>query len=286
MVRSSPGVRPYAVGSPASIRATASRRPTLGFPREMLRRARLVAQLARPRRYLLVQSHMRSYSSLLCHILNSHDEIAGYVETHRAYKHELDLMQLVFEVHRTAGTVSGRYVLDKCLHNYVEMAPRILQRDDVYTVFSVREPERTIKSTIAMASRKKDPGWKGDPEKVVRYYERRLAKLVEIAGKRPAHSLYFDADDLVGRTDLVLAELGTFLDLKTPLSSRYETEELTGKPSYGDPGKYIGEGTIVRDRDDYDAIELSVEVARRGKEAYEEARAQLSRLCQHSLRAE
>lgn len=255
----------------------------MGFLRETLRRARLVAQLTRPRRYLFVMSHMRSYSSLLCHILNSNPQIAGYVETHRPYKHELDLIELVFEVHRTAGTVSGRYVLDKCLHNYVEIAPRIMRRKDVFMVFSVREPERTIKSTIAMANRKKNPGWKGDPQKVLRYYRRRLDKLIEIAEKGPAHSLYFDADDLLERTQPVLRGLQQFLELDASLSSDYETEELTGKASYGDPGEYISEGTIVRDRDDYDSIEIPEEILREAKSVYAEARARLIELCQMTV---
>jgi hypothetical protein len=35
-------------------------------------------------RYIFVGSHMRSFSSLLCHVLGSHREIDGYAETHDA----------------------------------------------------------------------------------------------------------------------------------------------------------------------------------------------------------
>jgi hypothetical protein len=35
------------------------------------------------RAYVLVLSHMRSFSSMLCHVLGSHEEIAGYAEMHQ-----------------------------------------------------------------------------------------------------------------------------------------------------------------------------------------------------------
>jgi hypothetical protein len=44
---------------------------------------------AAPQRYadtfLFVVSHLRSYSSLLCHILGNHPEISGYSEMHQSY---------------------------------------------------------------------------------------------------------------------------------------------------------------------------------------------------------
>ena len=72
------------------------------------------AARGRSRRYLFVLSHMRSFSSLLCHILGSHPEIAGYAEAHQAYAGRADLLQLTRKVESTLeGAVAGRYVLDK-----------------------------------------------------------------------------------------------------------------------------------------------------------------------------
>jgi hypothetical protein len=52
-----------------------------------------VASLLAPRKSLFVLGHMRSYSSLLCHILGSHPQIDGYCETHIKYRTRFDLLR-------------------------------------------------------------------------------------------------------------------------------------------------------------------------------------------------
>src|SRR5262245_13075611 len=51
------------------------------------RNLRRVRSMSSP---LFVLSHMRSYSSLLSHVLGSHPEIDGYCETHLRYRSGLD----------------------------------------------------------------------------------------------------------------------------------------------------------------------------------------------------
>src|SRR5215467_8996279 len=64
----------------------------------------------RPRRHLFVFGHMRSYSSLLCHILGSHPEIDGYCETHIKYRWYFDLLRLRYRVVTLTGEpLRGRY---------------------------------------------------------------------------------------------------------------------------------------------------------------------------------
>src|SRR5688572_25028043 len=66
--------------------------------------------------YLFVIGHMRSYSSLLAHILGSHPRIVGYAEMHQKYRTVLDLLELSRKVERTCDKgCAGRYVLDKIL---------------------------------------------------------------------------------------------------------------------------------------------------------------------------
>ena len=55
------------------------------------------------RRYLFVLGHMRSYSSLLCHILGSHPQINGYCETHVKYRSRFDLLRLRSRVVKLTG---------------------------------------------------------------------------------------------------------------------------------------------------------------------------------------
>ena len=234
-----------------------ARKPTRGF------------EILRVKRYILVLSHMRSYSSLLCHILNSNPEVAGYVEMHIAYSGRRDLWRLKWNVFLgTDADVGGRYVLDKILHNGSEVNPVLLRRDDVFVIFSLREPRRTIQSTVAMA-RSLDPhDWKADPEKVTQAYVRRVKQLRRLAYQELRHATFIDAQRLIDDSPRVLGELTTFLSLKEPLSEEYQTSKLTGVRVFGDPGKYIKAGNIVRNREDYSEIELSDDVLEPAFEAY------------------
>ena len=251
--------------------------------RGWLARGRFALTLARPRRYLFILSHMRSYSSLLCHILHTNPDVAGYVELHQPYRTGLDLWNLQIKVaHINQNRLEGRYVLDKLLHNHADVSDEVLRRDDLYTVFSIREPEQTIKSTIAMVQRKKQPekDWKSNPTKVANYYVRRLERLTEMAAKKPERSLFMDADRLIDQSEDVLAAMTTFLGLKEPLRSEYEVFDYTGKPKFGDPGKFITSGSIVKERAEYADIEIPEEDLLKAKQAYQDARTSLAASCQ------
>jgi hypothetical protein len=201
---------------------------------------------------------MRSYSSLLCHILNSNPEVAGYVETHSSYARRRDLWQLKRRVFlSTDAALGGRYVLDKILHNSSKINPALLRRDDVFVIFGLREPRRTIQSTVAMARRLDPHNWKADTKKVSNAYVRRAKQLRRLAYQEMQHATFVDAKRLIDETPDILRELTKFLSLQQPLSEQYETSELTGAQLYGDPGKYISAGSIVRNREDYAEIELS-----------------------------
>ena len=223
----------------------------------------------RSKQYILVLSHMRCYSSLLCHILNSNPEVAGYVETHNGYAGRSDLWRLKRRVFLgTDADVGGRYVLDKVLHNSCKVDPVLLRRDDVFVIFMLREPRRTIQSTVAMA-RKLDPhDWKADANKVTQAYIRRVKKLRLLAYQEHRHATFVDAQRLVDESSGVLGELTTFLSLQEPLAEEYQTSRLTGMQLFGDPGKYINAGNIVRNREDYSEIELSDEELEPAFDAY------------------
>lgn len=248
--------------------------------RRVLARAKRVVTRERERRTLLVLSHMRSYSSLLCHILNSNPEIDGYVELHRRYRSAADLVELRAHVASLPDVrLEGRYVLDKLLHNKADVSRRVLRRNDVFTIFSIREPAETIRSTIQMVQRKKNPDedWKNDPSMVARYYIRRVDRLLELGRREPAHAVFFDAQRLIDDTADLLKQLTTFLELREPLRERYETFELTGRAKFGDPGRFIGSGEIVREREVY-PVEIPPDDLARATEAFERARAEFATL--------
>jgi len=246
--------------------------------RGWVKRLRLGMALARPRRYVFLLSHMRSYSSLLAHIMNSNREISGYVEVHQSYQSQFDLLDLQFKVaDMTGGKLRGAYVLDKILHNHRQVSPEILTRDDVYAIFFIRDPEQTIKSMIAMF-KGKPQAWM--PEGPATYYVRRLEHLAMMATKKPNKSLFFEADLIVEDTSSVLASVDRFLSLKHPLQSEYDLFDLTGRPRFGDPGRFISSGHIVHERRDYSQIELPEEDLLRAKEAFERCREILTERCE------
>ena len=160
--------------------------------------ARRGLEALRSKQYILVMSHMRCYSSLLCHILNSNPEVAGYVETHNVYAGRADLWRLKRRVFwGTDADIGGRYVLDKILHNSCRVNPVLLRRDDVFVIFMLREPRRTIQSTVAMARKLNPDDWKADAGKVTQAYIRRVKKLRILAYQELRHAIFVDAQRLV-----------------------------------------------------------------------------------------
>ena len=236
----------------------------------LLRDPALAWTVARPRRTLLVLSHMRSYSTLLCHILGSNPEVDGYVELHRRYAGRSDLYRLRAQVARMNETkLQGRYVLDKVLHYKWEISDDVLHSASVYTVFSVREPEATIKSTVAMALSGDNPdkNWKSDIEKVGRYYVERCEGLVALAERTPRHSSFFVAERLIDRSEETLAMLTDYLGLATPLTPSYDRFSNTRKRGFGDPSENIAAGEIKKDRTRHD-VEVPEHVLAPCREAY------------------
>lgn len=206
------------------------------------------------RSYVLVLGHMRSYSSVLCHILGSHPEIAGYAEMHLPYRNRLDLLRLRSRVFRSLGCVlPGRFVLDKVLHDEYAVAPSILGREDVSAIVVVRRPAETIRSVLAMGERIPSVGWYSDVDAVVGYYVKRLRSLATVR-QHASHCLFVRAEDVVQPTSRVLTELERFLGLRQELTDEYEIFPHTGVPGFGDDSPEILAGRIVRPpkRDDGD----------------------------------
>jgi hypothetical protein len=254
-------------------------------PVDYLRSPSLVATAVRPRRTVLLLSHMRSYSSLISHILGSSPEIDGYVEMQRQYASRTDLVRLRLAVARMNGDrLSGRYVLDKVLHDKWQVDDAVLRDRSVYPLFSVREPEATIKSTVAMALSRKGGAsdWKADVAKVGDYYIGRCASLVSLAERRPARSAFFVGERLIDRSEETLAMLTSYLGLSTPLSSSYEKFENTQKRKYGDPSENIAAGEIKRERKQHD-VEVPAEILDRCRAAYTGTVEQLLSRCDVTL---
>ena len=225
--------------------------------------------------FLFVVSHMRSYSSLLCHILGSHPEISGYTETQRSYRSRSDLNGLATAVRATTGeAVLGRYVLDKILHNNLRIVPDVLVRPDVKVLFLIRTAEDTITSILNMSRALGNEGEFSDPEGVLNYYVSRLQQIDAYSQQLAFNALLIAAERLITETAATLDGLSQWLNLEQPLSASYRTFKFTGTRGHGDPSPSIMAGTVVTDAEErhrsYVPIAVPQHVFLRGNAAYAE----------------
>jgi hypothetical protein len=233
--------------------------------------------------FLFVVSHMRSYSSLLCHILGSHPEISGYSEAHRSYFGRNDLDRLARTVRKSTGeAMLKRVVLDKVLHNQREIASDVLRRPDVRCLFLLRNASDTIASILNMAHSLRHSGEFSDPSLVAIYYAQRLAQMEQYGAYVAGRALFVESERLLDDTAAVLARLAQWLELAQPLSAQYRTFRYTGIPGHGDPSPHINAGKIVAsDADrhrDYAPIAIADDVLERGNASYARCRSALTHL--------
>ncbi|MEB3342484.1 sulfotransferase [Okeania sp.] len=205
-----------------------------------------------PYKFIFILSHMRSGSSLLTNILSSHKEILGYGETHIQYTNEFDLNKLVFKVYRKTQNIRSfpelkklrmnhKYILDKTLHNHLFLDENLLNSENLYSIFLLREPERTIASLLDLK-----PHW--SEEKALNYYLERLSTL-ERYGKlinSKERSLVITHNQLLNQTDIVFDAFKKFLGTQSEFSEEYEVTNKTGIPGIGDSKGKINKGIIDR----------------------------------------
>jgi hypothetical protein len=202
-----------------------------------------------PRSALFILSHMRSYSSVLSHVLGSHPQVDGYCETHLRYRSSFDLLRLKWRVRKLTGEpLRGRYLLDKILHNYA-VATAILENPRTRAIILLRQPVDVVQSIVHMGRHLDLNEQNASVTNATQYYVERLAQLTKLArafGKRAA---FVESEALMSRTDETLRFLQTFLGLDSPLDRRYRRFSKTGRPGYGDPSQMIQSGEIARRRE-------------------------------------
>ncbi|HTT31484.1 MAG TPA: hypothetical protein VMG37_23915 [Solirubrobacteraceae bacterium] len=225
---------------------------------------------------------MRSFSSLLCHILGSHPEIDGYAETHQSYLGRIDLHRLTRRVGQMIGEQpSGRYVMDKLLDDAQQIAANVLERPEVSVLFLLRNPADTIDSILSMARTHGHEGRFSDPEGVVGYYETRLKQLERYSAQCVGRAMFVEAETLLSSADAALGRLAAWLRLREPLSTQYRMFSLTGVSGYGDYSPNIMCGRLLtdadRERHPAHGIELPAEVVHRGEAAHASCREVLLR---------
>ena len=192
---------------------------------------------------------MRSYSSVLSHVLGSHPEIDGYCETHLRYRFGLDFLRLQWRVRRFTGEpLSGRFVLDKVLHNY-SLTPAVLERPRSRVIFLLRQPVDVLQSIVHMGTHLDANERNASIESATAYYVDRLKQLTTLARRMGTRAAFIESETLMSRTEETLQFLQNFLELETPLGRCYRHFPRTGRPGSGDPSDAIRSGEIRAHRD-------------------------------------
>jgi len=219
---------------------------------------------------------MRAYTSLVGHLLGSHPEIDGYYEMHQSYASTEDLgkqAQRYAEQHSLKP--GGRYLFDKLLHNDYTLALEQFDPDRTIVLMALRPPEPTLKSIVSLFARKSGDDLYADPTGAATYYIERLHALAAFGRRYPRRFYYFDAELIRTDTARVLAALGAWLQLDSPLTERYRSFAQTGVAGAGDSSPAIATGRIVREENTHPGITLNAESLQRAQAAYQDCRRQL-----------
>ena len=231
--------------------------------------------------YILLLSHMRSFSTLLAHVLASNPEVAGHTELGLAYRWPVELSRARAAL--SPEECRRRFALDKVLHDEFPVLPPVLSSERTYAIFLVRRPEPTIESVLKIRDPAGPrPSWYRDPNLAVDYYAKRLASLSQLAAATPdrARMAFLRSEKLIGQSDDVLAELTRHLGLRNLLSSTYTVFGDTGVWGAGDTSERIRIGRIERPAvGGATAVPVPESVLERARQAYDAATSILSDCC-------
>jgi hypothetical protein len=255
-----------------------------------LKGARVVLEhpsVLKRRNYIFVLSHIRSYTTVLSHILGSHREISGYAETWRSYRTARDLLKLRCAVGSHGNYKPNcTYFLDKMLHNWLQISDSILTRTDMHYIFMIRKPVPTIKSMVALYRKYIEQGGAiegctlpSTVEDAVVHYSNRLSFLAGMSARlrrRSKRAIVVRAEDLISRPFSVLSELQTFLHLRSALDEHYSVFNHTGEWNFSDTSDFIRKGKIERNRPPHAEISVSDQLAHKANCEYERCLAALT----------
>ncbi len=209
-------------------------------------RAALTQAAGREHRYLLLLSHMRSYSSVLAHLLGSAPAIEGYGESQLRYRWRLDLWRLARTIQRSTGEpLSGPWLLDKVLHNRVKPLDRLVEPERVRALIFLRRPERALQSLMALAASKGPGEAYNDAQACCDYYVSRLHRLREDGRRLGRRALYFDAEAVVQRPQALLDAIGHWLGVALPSALDYRVRRRSGDDGFGDFSANIRAGHVL-----------------------------------------
>jgi hypothetical protein len=221
----------------------------------------------RPReyRYIFILAHMRSGSSVLSHILTSHEDFVGAGETHTGYRTPADLPKLIPRTCQLLRKLqlNGTYLVDKITMDQY-LSDEVLNSRLIHKcIILIRAPEGSLKSLIKR--------FQFHEKTALGVYVSRLQTLARYGTALRERALLVEYDHLLDRTEETLAGMTKFFGIDPPFKSNYNTHRATGK--MGDHSSNIFAGRVFRTRSHEQVI--SPEVLYEASLAFRNCRRQL-----------
>ena len=235
------------------------------------------------KKYLFVIGHMRCYSSMLSHILGSHEQVSGYSEMQQPYHGYYDLMKLRYRVYLSCDkTLKGNFILDKILHNQYNIPLSFFESQNFIFIFLLRKPELSFRSILRMAQ--KNQGvifhWSADHNLMLDYYLKRLALMEQYAMKLRNNAVFIPAERLMENTEVVLQSLSGWLKFGAPLQQHYDLFKYSGYRGFGDAAGNVLKGKVISGKDvEEKEIFIDPEIINVAGKAYEQCYRVLEKHC-------
>ena len=206
---------------------------------------------------IIMLSHMRANTSLFGHILGNNPEINGYYEMHIGYYSWKSLIrQKLKYLESHMFKPNSKYIFDKVLHNDHGINCNLFKSKGCHIIISLRPPEETIPSILNLY-KKIDPSHEfATLEGAIEYYDSRLQMLEKYSDILKSNFIYLDANDIKNRTNDTFKLLEQELNLKTPLTSEYDIQKMTGAKFAGDHSAALKKGTIIHQKNSYPEINI------------------------------
>lgn len=203
-----------------------------------------------PSNHLLLISHMRANTTLIGHLIGSHDEFSGYYEMHIGYYSWKSLVnqKIVFHQSHRSSPVT-KFYFDKILHSEHYIEHDVMKKSNVNVMFTIREPQETIASIVKLYRKQHPNDDFTSVDYAARYYIERLCEIAEIAKKLVDDDIpyfYYDAATVVENTEILLNKIARYLNVDKSFPLKYKTFTKTGEKIYGDSSPYIFSGKVVK----------------------------------------
>lgn len=241
-------------------------------------------KIIKPKKHIVLLSHMRAYTSLLGHIFGSHENIEGYYEMHTGYyswKSSLKVKLMYYQEHATKP--QGLFMFDKVLHNEHFVSPELLNTPQFFTLIAIRDPQTTIRSILSHYQKVNPEHEYNNFDFAYRYYQQRVQNLSAIAEQIEGQFVYFDADAIKTKSEQTLATISSVLGLNNQLTPNYTKMEKTGARFSGDNSSELFSGEIQTQRKARDEAIESLVIPSQIDDLYHAARETLIKLSSHSI---